>query len=181
MADGDPRLICLLRAVNVGGRNRVPMGALREELARAGVPHVTTMLASGNLLVPWSGSTEILQSMIEKVILEAFEVVTTCMVVHPHEVLDLLAEPTSDRGELSPSQQLVIILDHAPDEADEAARELEGIAMGSAHLSGRFVVQRCPDGVSNAPGLVPFMESRWHLTATARNRRTIDRLLEAVR
>lgn len=83
MADGDPRLICLLRAVNVGGRNRVPMGALREELARAGVPHVTTMLASGNLLVPWPGTAEILQPMIETVILEAFDVVTSCMVVHP--------------------------------------------------------------------------------------------------
>jgi uncharacterized protein (DUF1697 family) len=179
MTNDDIGAICLLRAVNVGGRNKVPMAALREALARNGIGSVTTLLASGNLLVPWSGGAEVLGPTIEAIILETFDVATTCLVVQRPELVALLREPFSALGALPPSQQLVITFDHAPVTVHEAVRDLDSITQGSAHLSGRFVIQRCPGGISNAPALVPFLETRWGVVATARNRRTIDRLLEA--
>lgn len=42
--------ICLLRAVNLGGRNKVPMPALRESLARAGFADLRTYVQSGNVV-----------------------------------------------------------------------------------------------------------------------------------
>ena len=39
----------LLRAVNVGGKNTVPMAALRETLEKAGFTRVQTLLQSGNV------------------------------------------------------------------------------------------------------------------------------------
>ena len=42
--------VALLRAVNVGGRNRLPMAELREALAGGGLDDVSTVLQSGNVL-----------------------------------------------------------------------------------------------------------------------------------
>jgi uncharacterized protein (DUF1697 family) len=43
--------IALLRAVSLGVRNKVPMGALREHLAAAGLEGVRTQMQSGNVIV----------------------------------------------------------------------------------------------------------------------------------
>jgi uncharacterized protein (DUF1697 family) len=43
--------IALLRAVNLGARNKVPMASLREHLAAAGLKDVRTHLQSGNVIV----------------------------------------------------------------------------------------------------------------------------------
>lgn len=47
---GDTSYIALLRAVNVGGRGKLPMADLRELAERAGFRRVSTYIASGNLL-----------------------------------------------------------------------------------------------------------------------------------
>src|SRR5687768_10538563 len=46
-----PVFIGLLRAVNVGGKNRVSMSQLREALSHAGYNSVRTLLQSGNLVL----------------------------------------------------------------------------------------------------------------------------------
>ena len=43
--------IVLLRGVNVGGRNRLPMAALRELLAEVGFENVRTYIQSGNIVL----------------------------------------------------------------------------------------------------------------------------------
>jgi uncharacterized protein (DUF1697 family) len=45
------RYLVLLRGVNVGGRNKVPMAALRELLESHGHTHVSTYIASGNVIL----------------------------------------------------------------------------------------------------------------------------------
>ncbi|MCY1140182.1 DUF1697 domain-containing protein [Actinoplanes sp. Pm04-4] len=43
--------VALLRAVNLGARNKVPMASLRARLAEAGLPGALTLLQSGNVVV----------------------------------------------------------------------------------------------------------------------------------
>jgi uncharacterized protein (DUF1697 family) len=45
------RWVALLRAVNLGGRNKVPMAELRALLEEAGYGDVRTYIASGNVLL----------------------------------------------------------------------------------------------------------------------------------
>ena len=45
------RYLVILRGINVGTRNRVPMADLRLELAGAGYTGVATVLQGGNLIV----------------------------------------------------------------------------------------------------------------------------------
>ncbi len=49
------RMVVLLRAVNVGGRNKVPMKELRDLLADLGGTDVATYLQSGNAVVTATG------------------------------------------------------------------------------------------------------------------------------
>jgi uncharacterized protein (DUF1697 family) len=44
------RHVALLRGINVGGKNLVPMAALREAFVDAGFEDVSTYIASGNVL-----------------------------------------------------------------------------------------------------------------------------------
>ena len=50
-----PKFVALLRGVNVGGANRVPMAALRDLLEAAGFTEVATLLNSGNAVFRSSG------------------------------------------------------------------------------------------------------------------------------
>lgn len=50
------RYVALLRGVNVGGKNKVAMPALRELAVRLGYDDVSTYINSGNLLFATSGS-----------------------------------------------------------------------------------------------------------------------------
>jgi uncharacterized protein (DUF1697 family) len=45
------RYLVLLRGINVGGRNKVPMAALRELLESHGHTNVSTYIASGNVIL----------------------------------------------------------------------------------------------------------------------------------
>ena len=42
--------VALLRGINVGGKNKVVMSELREQIAAAGLVNVRTYINSGNLL-----------------------------------------------------------------------------------------------------------------------------------
>ena len=42
--------VAFLRAVNVGGKNKVPMAKLRDALTDAGLEEVATVLQSGNVV-----------------------------------------------------------------------------------------------------------------------------------
>ena len=45
------RYLVLLRGINVGGRNKVPMAALRDLLESHGHTKVSTYIASGNVIL----------------------------------------------------------------------------------------------------------------------------------
>ena len=47
--------VALLRGINVGGKNKVVMSELREQIAAEGFGHVRTYINSGNLLFEAEG------------------------------------------------------------------------------------------------------------------------------
>lgn len=88
--------IALLRGVNVGGKNKIPMPALREALEEVGLQNVSTYINSGNILFH-SEETDIeaLQRICHKTIMDTFALDIAVAVI----AADALAEA----------------LDHAPD------------------------------------------------------------------
>ena len=65
--------LVLLRGINVGGRNKVPMADLRTELERLGFENVATYIASGNVLLDSNLSAAKVAKKIEDALPKAFK------------------------------------------------------------------------------------------------------------
>jgi uncharacterized protein (DUF1697 family) len=66
------RHVALLRGVNVGGRNKVPMADLRAAFEGAGFTDVSTYIASGNVLFSSTAPAAELEDRIEAALEERF-------------------------------------------------------------------------------------------------------------
>jgi uncharacterized protein (DUF1697 family) len=64
--------LALLRRVNVGGKNKLAMSALSERLTDLGLEDVSTVLATGNVLLRSSKPARRLGQQIESVLVEDF-------------------------------------------------------------------------------------------------------------
>jgi uncharacterized protein (DUF1697 family) len=64
--------LVLLRGINVGGRNRVPMAQLRTTLDELGFTDVSTYIASGNVLLRSEQTAATIKERIEAALPEAF-------------------------------------------------------------------------------------------------------------
>ncbi len=65
--------LALLRGINVGGRNRVPMAALRALLEDLGFSNVATYIASGNVMLESDRGHDAIQADIERALPKAFD------------------------------------------------------------------------------------------------------------
>ena len=68
--------LVLLRGINVGGKNKVPMAELRAALEDAGFDHVRTYIASGNVVLDSTLSAAKIAEKIEAVLPKAFKLDT---------------------------------------------------------------------------------------------------------
>ena len=65
--------LVLLRGINVGGKNKLPMAALRSFLEDLGFENVSTYIQSGNAIVQSDLAAASIASKIEKELVSAFE------------------------------------------------------------------------------------------------------------
>jgi len=85
--------VALLRGINVGGRNKVPMTELREVVTSLGHTGVTTYIQSGNVLfsTPDSDSAR-LASDLESAIAGAFGITASVVVLSRDQLAQILRE-----------------------------------------------------------------------------------------
>jgi len=67
------RYLVLLRGINVGGRNKVPMATLRELLESHGHTKVSTYIASGNVILTSDQSATVIKRELEEALPKAFK------------------------------------------------------------------------------------------------------------
>ena len=70
------RYLVLLRGINVGGKNKVPMARLRELLEELGYTDVATYIASGNVLLGSDSPPDEVQRQIEEALPKTFRLDT---------------------------------------------------------------------------------------------------------
>ena len=76
------RYLVLLRGINVGGRNKVPMARLRELLEELGYTSVSTYIASGNVLLSSDRPAAEVRRQIEDALPKAFRLDSEIVAVH---------------------------------------------------------------------------------------------------
>jgi uncharacterized protein (DUF1697 family) len=65
--------VILLRGINVGGKNKVPMASLKKCLEELGFSNVSTYIASGNVILESDKPTDEMKAQIEKALPESFK------------------------------------------------------------------------------------------------------------
>src|SRR5258708_10088080 len=65
--------VVLLRGINVGGKNKVPMGGVRKCLEKLGFADVGTYIASGNVILRSDRGTKVIRAKIEGALPESFK------------------------------------------------------------------------------------------------------------
>ena len=183
--------VALLRGINVGGRNKVPMADLREVVTALGHTGVTTYIQSGNVLFTTAATdTAKLAAALETAIADRFGLWSSVVVLSRDELAEVLAaNPYSDE----PNPRLVHVVfrnaEPPPEVRDRIEAAVKAAAKGSrdtAHSAGRALYLHTPDGFGRselAQNLMRIMtppskqKKQAALAATARNLATSTKLL----
>jgi uncharacterized protein (DUF1697 family) len=67
------RYVVLLRGINVGGKNKLSMAALKQALEELGCENVTTYISSGNVVLDSKKSAGAIEAEIEKLLPKKFK------------------------------------------------------------------------------------------------------------
>ncbi len=65
--------VVLIRGINVGGKNKVPMAGLKECLEQLGFSNVSTYIASGNVILESDKGADEIKTQIEEALPESFK------------------------------------------------------------------------------------------------------------
>jgi len=166
--------VALLRGVNLGTRNKVPMAELRTKLESAGYEGVRTYIASGNVLLDGPASRAAVASDLERIVANAFGVSTTTILRKPRELAaTVAAHPFDDDSETH-----VAFLAARPSTAAATRLEAAGGGVDRAVLDGAEVYLRLTRGVHASPLSIARLESLLGVSATLRNWRTVVALAQ---
>jgi uncharacterized protein (DUF1697 family) len=169
------RWVALLRAVNLGARNKVPMSELKARLEQAGYGGVRTYIASGNVLLDGPRNKAELGKALERLVADAFGVTTTAILRKSRELAAIVdAHPFGSDA----SETYVAFLAARPAKAAVARLEEAQGAAERAVVAGADVYLRLPRGVHSSGLSVARVESLLGVQATLRNWRTVAALAE---
>ncbi|MEM9501007.1 MAG: DUF1697 domain-containing protein [Pseudomonadota bacterium] len=175
------RLVALLGSINTGG-NRIKMADLRDALTNAGFANVATVTASGNVLFDGDpGQADTYRKQMAELLTNQFGIDTFAVIASREDLIATMDDsPFAATG--ADNFVHVHFLEHDPDsaafdtlEADQAGRGPEKLARGQGVLHIDYV-----EGVGRSKLTGDFITRRLSCRGTARNIRSIRRIVEAM-
>jgi uncharacterized protein (DUF1697 family) len=173
-----PRYLALFGSINVGG-NRITMADLRHAFAREEFANVETVVASGNVLFDFDDRpTDGLEELLAHMMLERFDIGTFAAVRSREELRAVVVgNPFAADGAENLVHTMFLSGQPAHDKFDRlqavhAARGPERLAPGDRALYIDYV-----DGVGGSRLTSAFIERRLECRGTARNQRSLVRIL----
>lgn len=182
MSDRQQVFVALLRGINVGGRNRIPMAQLRSICAGINCQEIQSYIQSGNLVFTSLSWAEALEQGLERAIGQAFPFSVPVIVRRASSWSRYVKGNPFPNESKKEANRVLLSLSKLPPRAD-AASELQQRA-----IRGDRVVKKddaiwihCPNGVGRS-NLTPAMLDRYvGSPVTARNWRTVLKLDEMIR
>jgi uncharacterized protein (DUF1697 family) len=167
--------ISILRGINVGGKRKVPMEALKKCYESLGFQNVKTYIQSGNVIFDYKGGdTQGLAEMLERGIRETFGFEVTVVIRSKEEMLRVIRgfPFTSEEEDFAH----VTFLSKTP--ASVPIEEID-MALGKGErfsVSGKEVYLFCPNGYGRTKLTNSLFEKKLNVAATTRNWRTVNAL-----
>lgn len=174
--------IALIRGVNVGGHNRLPMAELRTLCGKLGWDDVRTYVASGNVVFRAAGVDVGLESELERAIGRRFGL-EVAVVVRTAEAWHGLVEtnPFPDASRAEPNR-VALVLSKSPPLPGAVPGLRERAADGErVERAGDALWVHFPGGAGRSRLSPSVMERLVGSPVTARNWRTVTKLAELAR
>ena len=171
--------LALLRGINVGGANKVPMKELRGLFEKLGYEDVQTYLQSGNVIFEGKSSTsKKLAAEIERAIAKAFKPGVS-VIVRTHRELERVASgnPFPTKG-VKPSLLHVMFLAEPASAKAFKTLDPDRSPTDEFEVKGREIYLRFPSGSGRSKLTIDYFEKKLGTKATARNWNTVSNLLE---
>jgi uncharacterized protein (DUF1697 family) len=170
--------VAFLRAVNVGGRNLVPMSELCDLFGSLGFTSVKSLLQSGNVIFDTDRQAdETIESMLEAQTAKRFGVAVDYMVRSAQELGKAIASnPFPAEAEKDPAHLLVLFLKEAAPAKN--VRVLEATIQGPERIQakGKQLYAVYPEGVGRSKLTNALIEKKLGVRGTGRNWNTVLKL-----
>jgi len=172
----DMRYVVLLRGINVNPSTKVAMSNLRELVGELGHRNVRTLLQSGNVILDSASAPSAAE--LDAAIFARTGVQSRVVVLSLSSFRELAeANPLLAAGD-DLSKLVVTFLDALIDPASISRPPDAELAPERLVITSRAIYQWCPDGILQSK-LKPAWWKQLAPLATARNVRTVNRILEA--
>ena len=173
--------IALLRGINVVGRKVVPMKALTVDLEREGLQRVRTYIQSGNIIFQCPrGTPNTLGQRIGKAVLDRHGFQPRVLVLSTLDMMRAAAGNPFPEAESSPKTLHLFFLATSPRAPDFASLGRLRTGKEAFELRGKVFYLHTPDGFAISR-LARQIERVIGVDATARNWRTVSKLIEMAR
>ena len=174
------RFVALLRAVNVGGNNKIPMPELRALLESLGYSKVASYIQSGNVAFDSPARTSsALVAPIEAAITQTFGLRIDVIVRSARE-LNSAIDANPFHG-VAPDQSVhIAFLDKPPDLARVATLDTTRFLPDEFAIIGRDAYLHLPNGVGTSKLPTALLAKLAPSVATIRNWNTVTKLAEMV-
>ncbi len=173
--------IALLRGINVGGKNKLPMADLVELFCQAGCHNVRSYIQSGNIL--FDASPLVVQAVsmkVSKSINDRFGYTVPVIVVSRDE-LELAVRDNPflrKRIKADPSSLHLAVLQKEPSVAELGLLDPQRSPADTFAIRDRHIYLYCPNGLARTKLTNAYFDRTLKTTTTIRNWRTVNKLLE---
>ena len=168
--------IALLRGINVGGKNKLPMEGLRAIFKAQGCASVRTYIQSGNVVFENPEATN-LAERISKAITERFGYSVPVVLRTAAEFNQAAANNPFLRRGADPKALHVGFLSTAPPSEAVQALDPNRSPPDEFVVLGREIYLHCPNGVARSKLTNAWFDSKLGVVSTMRNWNTVTKLL----
>ena len=174
------RQALLLRGVNVGAHNRIPMPSLRELLTVAGFADVRTYLQSGNVVLCSDASPDQLARECQRRISESYGLDIEVLARTGEELAAVVRRNPLAEVAVDPKRYQVSFCSAEP--AQEVLDRLSSLAVAPERFVavGRELYAWHPGGVARSRLWAELGGRRLGVAATARNWSTVTKVLQMI-
>jgi uncharacterized protein (DUF1697 family) len=176
------RYLALLRGINVGGKNKLPMQDLIGVFAESGCEHVKSYIQSGNVIFDAAPDVAArLPDVIPARIADRFGYRTPVVLRTAGELAAVIPNNPFLGAGCAEDQLHVYFLADEADPRRVGQLDPDRSPPDRFEVRGREVYLRLPNGMARTKLTNAYFDSKLATTSTARNWRTVTKLLDLMR
>ncbi|MDD2799466.1 MAG: DUF1697 domain-containing protein [Bacteroidales bacterium] len=173
------RYVCLLRGINVSGKNKIVMKELVVMFEYLGFRNVETYIQSGNVSFDSDVTDQTkLEELISDGIREHFGYEVKTFVRSKEQIRELLDRCPYSISELKENEQLYFSLLDSPRRNDDISLEIRTKTADECFILDNSIYILCRNGYGNTLLSNTFFEKKLKTAATTRNLATMIKLSE---